>query len=99
MLVSISEKSADGIHHHRPADVAGIKIQMLRIWASENGNARSVEPGMTEMSMLSRIYIRLGRRCSMTKGYRLSVSLQQANLQTDSSEITVNQATGKTGYI
>ena len=25
MLVSISEKSADGIRHHRPADVAGIK--------------------------------------------------------------------------
>ena len=37
--------------------------------------ARSAEPGMTAISTLNRIYIRLGQKCSRMKGYRLSVSL------------------------
>ena len=78
-MVNISEKSADGIRHHRHAAAAGIKIQMLRIWVSENGYARSAEPGMTAISTLNRIYIRLGQRCSRTKGYRLSTDGKTAD--------------------
>ena len=79
MLVNISEKSADGIHHHKPAAAAGIKIQMLRIWASGSGYAQNAEPGMTAISTLNRIYIRLGQRCSRTKGYRLSTDGKTAD--------------------